>query len=49
MHVTYDSKQRTRLFEAVIDAPLPGNRSINKDCAHNMMAEVLNPTIIKNK
>ena len=24
--------QRVRLLEAVIDAPLPGNKSINKDC-----------------
>lgn len=35
---TYDNKQRTRLLDAVILAPLPGNKSINNDCPVNMMA-----------
>lgn len=41
---TYDNKHRMRLLDVVIDAPFPGNKLMNNDCAHNMMAEALNPT-----
>ena len=42
---SYPNIQRTKLFEAVMDAPLPGNKSINNVWVVAIMPPVPKPTI----
>lgn len=45
INTTYPRRHLIKLFEAVIEAPFPGNKSTMSDCTQIVNDEVLTPTI----